>query len=104
MPYSGRYSFKRSFQGSMYHFTLHVDVDGTDPLNVVSGTIAGEQAGADIHFIGRATNTPSLASTTAILDVGDFNFQWPDPTDPCPIDRLTLHVQLIEGTPSLAAV
>ncbi|MGY1776775.1 M28 family metallopeptidase [Geodermatophilus sp. SYSU D00804] len=44
-------------------FTLHVDVDGTDPLGVVSGTvlISAASPGPPAHFIGRVTaETPGL--------------------------------------------
>ncbi|MGY1732949.1 M28 family metallopeptidase [Geodermatophilus sp. SYSU D01045] len=44
-------------------FTLHVDVDGTDPLEVVSGTVLVSAAapGPPAHFIGRVTSqTPGL--------------------------------------------
>ncbi len=44
-------------------FTLHVDVDGTDPLGVVSGDVLVNAAapGPPAHFIGRVTSeTPGL--------------------------------------------
>ena len=63
-------------------FTLHIDIDGTDPLHIVSGTVVNELDSVldpPSHFIGRVTsNTPSDCGR--ILIVEDFNFQWPGNT------------------------
>ena len=54
-------------------FTLHIDVDGTEPLNVVSGVLA---AGTEErHFIGRATQTPITGGVR--LSVRDFSVRIP---------------------------
>ena len=61
-------------------FTLHVDIDGTDPLNVVSGTVTSGPATPGVafpHFIGRvSSDMPSVAGRT--LTVKDFRFRWPE--------------------------
>jgi hypothetical protein len=63
-------------------FTIHVDVDGPDPLNVVSGRVAKGHTNVGAvspHFIGRVTsNTPS--GDTRRLVVENFSFRWPDTT------------------------
>lgn len=56
-------------------FTLHVDVDGNDPLDVVSGTVT-EGAGSS-HFIGRVTSNVASAAGSRELTVGDFSATWP---------------------------
>lgn len=73
-------------------FTLHVDVDGPDPLNVVSGTVA---LGAAVpaaewpHFVGRVTSN-SAAEEGRHLNVGDFTFRWPQSSHD--ITQLTLEL------------
>jgi len=62
-------------------FTLHLDIDGSYPLNVVSGTVVQElptSAGGSerAHFIGRVTSD-TVAGGTRKLTVGDFGFRWP---------------------------
>jgi Zn-dependent M28 family amino/carboxypeptidase len=72
--------------------TLHVDIDGTDPLNVVSGTVAGATSGPGSpppHFIGRVTSG-AMAGDERRLVVEDFRFRWPDSIDL--ISRLEVHL------------
>ncbi|MGK7914492.1 MAG: M28 family metallopeptidase [Prochloraceae cyanobacterium] len=60
-------------------FTLHIDIDGHNPLNVVSGTVArGLYVVGTFppHFIGRVTSN-TLSGTTRNLIVEDFTFSWP---------------------------
>lgn len=65
---------------SMIEIILHVDVDGADPLNVVSGTVQkgmllpGENPA---HFVGRVTSD-SMSGSDRILSVQDFTLRWPD--------------------------
>ncbi len=60
-------------------FTLHIDIDGTDPLNVVSGTVARGLfliGSPPPHFIGRVTsNTVSGGARNLVVE--DFSFTWP---------------------------
>jgi Peptidase family M28 len=56
--------------------TLHIDVDGPDPLNVVSGSVA--DGDTERHFIGRATQTITPAGVR--IAVQDFSFKWPNTT------------------------
>ncbi len=62
-------------------FTLHIDIDGTDPLNVVSGTVESgvpsTPSAATPHFIGRVTANTATASGRR-LEVGNFRFDWPE--------------------------
>jgi len=55
-------------------FTLHVDIDGPDPLGVVSGTVA--RGSETPHFIGRVTSNRGNASKRSVT-VEDFAFTWP---------------------------
>lgn len=71
-------------------FTLHIDIDGTDPLNVVSGTVAKGLfflLGTLPHFIGRVTSN-TVSGGVRNLVVEDFSFGWPGGTDT--IDRLEI--------------
>ncbi len=69
-------------------FTLHIDIDGIDPLNVVSGTVyKGLMLLPLPHFIGRVTSN-TLAPGERNLVVEDFNFDWPGTTTT--IDRLEI--------------
>ncbi len=59
-------------------FTLHVDIDGDHPLNVVSGAVAeGWLTSAPrAHFIGRVTsNTPVSGGRSLVVE--DLRFSWP---------------------------
>jgi hypothetical protein len=71
-------------------FTLHIDLDGTDPLHVVSGTVANglhDVSGPPPHFIGRIiSNTTSGCVRNLIVE--DFNFQWPGITST--VDRIEI--------------
>ena len=73
-------------------FTLHVDVDGVDELDVVSGTVARAglpaiPATPPAHFIGRVTSNTGT-DTTRQLVVEDFAFTWPGSSTA--IDRLEI--------------
>lgn len=73
-------------------FTLHIDIDGTDPLDVVSGTVAKglyRSPNQPPHFIGRVTSN-TWSGGTHNLVVEDFSFQWPYSTDT--IDRLEIAI------------
>lgn len=69
-------------------FSLHIDVDGIDPLGVVSGYVASGQLGAPAaHFIGRVTSDAPAGAARAVV-VEDFAFTWHESTDR--VDRLEL--------------
>jgi hypothetical protein len=77
-------------------FTLHVDIDGTDPLGAVSGTVALGAAApgeASPHFIGRVASDETV-SGGRLLTVSDVKFRWPDSTDT--VTRLTVE---LSGSP-----
>jgi hypothetical protein len=62
-------------------FRLHLDIDGSYPLNVVSGTVlqdlASSAGGSErAHFIGRVTSD-TVAAGIRKLVVEDFSFRWP---------------------------
>jgi Peptidase family M28 len=62
-------------------FRLHLDIDGSYPLNVVSGTVlqdlSSSAGGSELaHFIGRVTSD-TVAGGTRKLIVEDFSFRWP---------------------------
>ena len=72
-------------------FTLHIDVDGTDALDVVSGSVARGliPVGAVPHFIGRVTsNTGTMFSRKLVVE--DFSFTWPGSSTV--IDRLVIRL------------
>jgi hypothetical protein len=73
-------------------FTLHVDIDGANPLNVVSGVFGkGEpvDAPAQIHFIGRVrANEPTATGLSLVVE--DVDVAWPGSN--ARISRLTLSV------------
>ena len=73
-------------------FTLNIDIDGMDPLNVVSGTVASGPAEPNTafpHFVGRVTsNVPSM--TGRALTVQDFSFRWPESNNN--INRVTVEL------------
>lgn len=61
-------------------FTLHIDIDGRNPLNVVSGTVARGLYAINVkppHFIGRVTSN-TVSGSTRNLIVEDLTFQWPN--------------------------
>ncbi len=72
--------------------TLHIDIDGTDPLNVVSGTVARglyRLNSAPPHFIGQVTSN-TLSSGSRHLVVENFSFTWP--LSNTTIDRLEIEL------------
>ncbi len=76
-------------------FTLHIDIDGNDPLDVVSGTVTKgiyltvypSRASSSPHFIGRVTSNTSSGGARNLI-VQDFSFQWPGTSDS--IDKLEI--------------
>lgn len=79
-------------------FTLHVDIDGTDPLGVVSATVRPSPliAGSTAHAIGRVTsNTGTLIRRDLV--VGDMTLPWGAAT----VDRLEMTIERpgLLGTP-----
>src|SRR5918998_1613634 len=88
-------------------FMLHIDIDGTDPLNVVSGVIAqglSNVAGGvrPSHFIGRVTSD-SLEGAMRHLVVEDFSFQWPDANGSM-IDQLEIKLTALSSVTPTAEV
>ncbi len=66
-------------RGDDIRFTLHIDIDGRDPLNVVSGTVIkelSEISSTPRHFIGRVTSN-TFSGGIRNLIVEEFDFQWP---------------------------
>jgi hypothetical protein len=62
-------------------FTLHLDIDGSYPLNVVSGTVVQDlptsSGGSErAPFIGRVTSDTVTGGIRKLV-VGDFSFRWP---------------------------
>lgn len=81
-------------------FSLHIDIDGIDPLGVVSGDVVGSvnPGASPSHFIGRVTSD-APAGPGRHLVVEDFSFTWPDSTNV--IDRLEITLATPSGpTPS----
>ena len=73
-------------------FTLNIDIDGIDPLNVVSGTVASGPStpgAASPHFIGRVSSDQPSA-TGRSLTVKNFRFRWPETSNN--IERLTIEL------------
>lgn len=66
---------------SITNVTLHVDIDGTDPLAVVSGTISRQTmytfGAISRHFIGQVTSRSGLLFADQTLVVENFEFTWP---------------------------
>ena len=61
-------------------FTLSVDVDGFDALNVVSGTIVAKLSDAievPVHFITKVTPGANPAAGAASYEGGGLSFNWP---------------------------
>lgn len=80
--------------------SLAIDIDGTNPLGVVSGSVShGATSGAlPVHFIGRvARNKP--ASRGRQLAVGDVDFEWPNSRH-----RITAITVTLTGSRSVAPV
>ncbi|GEL19489.1 M28 family metallopeptidase [Pseudonocardia asaccharolytica] len=79
-------------------FTLHVDIDGTDPLGVVSATVRPSPliVGTAAHVIGRVTaNTGTLLRRDLVAD--DIVLPWGTVT----VDRLEITIERpgLLGTP-----
>ncbi|HWW75705.1 MAG TPA: hypothetical protein VNZ44_09930, partial [Pyrinomonadaceae bacterium] len=73
-------------------FTLGVDVDGSDPLGVVSGTVAlgpATPGSTSEHFIGRV-GSDTASGGGRVLTVKDFKFRWPGTNDY--INQLTVEL------------
>lgn len=64
-----------------FRFSLAIDIDGTNPLKVVSGSVAfGPAVGATppAHFIGRVSRN-AAASKGRKITVDDFALEWANP-------------------------
>jgi hypothetical protein len=88
-------------------FTLHIDIDGADPLNVVSGVISqglSNVAGGarPPHFIGRVTSD-TLEGAMRHLVVEDFSFQWPEANRSL-IDQLEIKLTALSSVTPTAEV
>lgn len=74
----------------LLRFTVHIDIDGTNPLNVVSGTVAPGLlllGRPPAHFIGQVTsNTVGGGSRNLIVE--NFSFVWPGTSTT--VDRLEI--------------
>lgn len=85
-------------------FTLNVDIDGTEPLNVVSGTVASGPASPGVafpHFIGRvSSDSPSVAGRN--ITVNEFRFRWPETNNN--VDFLTIELSGSALVPARATV
>jgi hypothetical protein len=72
--------------------TLNIDIDGSDPLNVVSGAVALGTSSPETpfpHFIGRVTsNSASVGGRNLVVE--DFRFRWVETNNN--IDRLTIEL------------
>ena len=64
-----------SYNEDHVRFTLHIDIDGIDPLQVVSGTVAVAHH-PERHFIGRVTEN-TVSSQGRDLLVQDLSLYWP---------------------------
>jgi hypothetical protein len=94
-----------SSRGYLPSFTLNVDIDGPDPLNVVSGTFGMDERLTDLDhlycFVGRVRrNEPSR--TGRVLVVEDFAVPWPGST--ARINRLELSLDHSVSTGTRAEV
>lgn len=81
-------------------FTLNVDIDGIDPLGVVSGTVASGQTNPT-HFIGRITTDNIIALSRNIV-VEDLSFIWSDSS--YTIDKLEINLTAAIFFPPTAQV
>lgn len=72
-------------------FTLHIDIDGPDPLGVVSGSLGRYflRLGGDQHFIGRVTSDTYSGSMRNLV-VEDLSIRWPGSRTM--IDRLEISI------------
>jgi hypothetical protein len=88
--FSGRYRYPKGKDGAP-SFTLHVDIDGRDPLNVVSCTFDSDEQcegmGEHCHFVGRVQkNVPTMLGRGLVA--GNFEVTWPGSA--ALIDRLEI--------------
>jgi hypothetical protein len=90
--------------GDLFWFTLHVDIDGSGPLNIVSGTLGRGESLTQVvhfHFIGRV-RTNKLTAIGRALVVEDFNVAWPGSN--AQINRLELSLYHSVSTGTWVAV
>jgi hypothetical protein len=77
-------------------FSLAIDIDGSDPLHVVSGAVAGDAVARGTpppHFIGRVVeNKPTTGGRRLV--VGDFVLPWPGS-----VNRITRLEIVLTGSP-----
>jgi hypothetical protein len=70
---------------------LHIDIDSTDPLNVVSGTVRKWPrfvlSPTAIHFMGQVTSNTVVTGGRELI-VENFNFNWPQASKE--VDRLEI--------------
>ncbi|MGF1466842.1 MAG: hypothetical protein ACFCGT_11980 [Sandaracinaceae bacterium] len=83
------------------HFVLHVDVDGVDALNVVSGALGVSTAPPPARFIGRVTSRAERVDRVELV-VEDFRVDWPIGSPQ--IDRLELTLRWPGAPPCVDAV
>jgi hypothetical protein len=91
------------YEGDGLCFTLHVDIDGGNPLNIVSGDVAnlGSIGDQPTHFIGRVKTNEAMPSGQSIA-VEDFSFIWPGSDSE--INRLELRLSSAAETGTSAEV
>jgi hypothetical protein len=83
-------------------FTLHVDIDGPSPLNIVSGTLHTDARLPEHHrwhFIGRVTTSEQTAVGRRLI-VEQFTLHWPD--SDVVVDRLELQLSHADQTEARA--
>ena len=80
-------------------FTLHVDVDGTDPLGVVSGDVTSMATPMDApeHFIGRVSENLVEGGVRKLV-VDQFRIIWRDTGEM--VDRLEMSLTAGAGAPN----
>ena len=70
---------------------LHIDIDATDPLDIVSGTVKRWPrfmvTSSSAHFIGRVTSNTVISGGRELV-VEDFSFDWPRTSKA--VDRLEI--------------
>ncbi len=70
-----------SAESTKLRCTLHIDIDGIHPLNVVSGTLSQTRHVAAFknpaHFIGQVTSNTGKSHGGRDLKVRNFNLIWP---------------------------
>lgn len=81
---------------SAARFSLAIDIDGPNPLNVVSGSISAgpvTSGALPVHFLGRVEANAAISGGRR-LTVGDFEFEWPNSTN-----RVTRLDLVLTGSP-----